>query len=123
MKFSTAAVCRSLAMFCRRSAERKASRLSYALGCSSILAQLCRYYAPRGTRGYTRFFLAMLVYLSCIAPWVVHVVWGLGAEVRPVPAVPHKYEMNCNHQAKRGAEGIENSETDSIGPRICECRF
>lgn len=25
---------------------------------------------------------------------------GLGAEVRPVPAVPYKDEMNYNHQAK-----------------------
>ncbi|CAN0380682.1 unnamed protein product [Pylaiella littoralis] len=34
---------------------------------------------------------------------------GLGAEVRPVPAVPYKDEMNYNHQAKRCAEGMENA--------------
>lgn len=35
---------------------------------------------------------------------------GLGAEVRPVPAVPYKDEMNYNHQAKRCAEGMENGK-------------
>eukprot|EP00752_Nemacystus_decipiens_P006373 g5745.t1 len=34
---------------------------------------------------------------------------GLGAEVRPVPAVPYKDEMNYNHQAKRCAEDMENA--------------
>ncbi|CAN0092961.1 unnamed protein product, partial [Ectocarpus sp. 13 AM-2016] len=34
---------------------------------------------------------------------------GLGAEVRPVPAVPYKDEMNYNHQAKRCAEEMENA--------------
>eukprot|EP00904_Undaria_pinnatifida_P001061 jgi/Undpi1/10956/HiC_scaffold_30.g13257.m1 len=34
---------------------------------------------------------------------------GLGAEVRPVPAVPYKDDMNYNHQAKRCAEGMENA--------------
>ncbi|CAM9363557.1 unnamed protein product [Scytosiphon promiscuus] len=39
---------------------------------------------------------------------------GLGAEVRPVPAVPYKDEMNYNHQAKRCAEEMENGKWFSI---------
>lgn len=31
---------------------------------------------------------------------MVMTIRGLGAEVRPVPAVPYKDEMNYNHQAK-----------------------
>ncbi|XP_044183185.1 cysteine synthase 1-like [Acropora millepora] len=33
----------------------------------------------------------------------------LGADVRPVPAVPFDDPMNYNHQARRFAEGIENA--------------
>lgn len=39
---------------------------------------------------------------------------GLGAEVRPVPAVPYKDEMNYNHQAKRCAEGMENGKIVAV---------
>ena len=58
----------------------------------------------------------------------------LGAEVRPVPAVPFADPMNYNHQARRAAEEIENAiwanqfdnvanrqaHIDSTGPEIWE---
>ena len=43
----------------------------------------------------------------------------LGAEVRPVPAVPFSDPQNYNHQAKAHAESLDNGEAAS--PRTCPC--